>query len=589
MISAQKEKLNSFFQGSMRYLVPFFQRPYVWDEENWDNLWENILETYNHYQQSKNKEHFIGTLIIKQIPAIKINESNFDLIDGQQRITTISLLLKAIEINVKKDNEFPELKSQLQNLLIFKDAKGNIHYRIEHNRIDNPYYEEITCLGIKGNEKEFDIEENEFKNSENLLVQAFQYFLKKTKDFSNEKLSDLKDVILHKVPVISMLLAHDDDEQEIFDTINSLGVKLTTSELLKNYIFKEKEIQPLFDKYWFDVFEADEEIRSFWNTEKTSGRVYRTNAEILLYIFLIIETQKDIKLEKLFKEYKNWLKNKKINEKNEFLKNLKEYAEIYFKFPSGNELNEISFTEYEKRFFHVIENLSITTVYPLIMFIYKNIKDNNEIKDILSLLESYLVRRNISKYTTKNYNNLFLSILQKLIKKEDNISYLDYLRKIIAEFDDITNKFPDNTDLKYAFDNSMLSNQNAREILFLISLKQINTGFNDRDKLSLNSYSTEHIMPKKWEDNWKNRTFTDEEKWQRNFKLKTIGNLTITTGKLNSKLKNSSWDNKKVVLLKFSSLPITTSYLNLSEWNETEIEKRVNDLYEESKKIWKEI
>ena len=223
------------------------------------------------------------------------------------------------------------------------------------------------------------------------------------------------------------------------------------------------------------------------------------------------------------------------------------------------------------------------------MFIYKSIKDNNERKKILSLLESYLVRRNISKFTTKNYNNLFLSILQKLIKKEDSISYLDYLKQIIAEFEEITNKFPDNSDLKYALNNSILSNQNAREILFIISLKQINTGYNDRDKLSLKSYSTEHIMPKKWEENWKNKEFTDEEKWQRNFKLKTLGNLTITTGKLNSKLKNSSWNNKKEILKKFSSLPITISYIDIQEWNEIEIEKRADDLYKLSKEIWKEI
>lgn len=126
MISAQKEKLNSFFQGSMRYVVPFFQRPYVWDKENWDNLWESILETYRFYQQDENKEHFIGTLIIKQIPAKKINESNFDLIDGQQRITSISLLLKAIELSIKKDDEFPELKSQLQTYLHLK-MQGEIY------------------------------------------------------------------------------------------------------------------------------------------------------------------------------------------------------------------------------------------------------------------------------------------------------------------------------------------------------------------------------------------------------------------------------------------------------------------------------
>ncbi len=488
MISAQKEKLNSFFQDSMRYVVPFFQRPYVWDEENWDNLWDNILEAYNQYRQNKNKEHFIGTLIVKQILATKINESNFDLIDGQQRITTISLLLKAIEVNVKKDDEFPELKSQLRNLLIFKDARGYLHFRIEHNRIDKPHYEEILHLGIEDRERAFDIDKYTFRNPENLLVQAFQYFLTKTRSLSNEELYNLKDVILHKVPVISMLLAHDDDEQEIFDTINSLGVKLTTSELLKNFVFKEKEIQPLYDTYWFDVFEADEEIRIFWNTHRTSGRVYRTNDELLLYIFLIIETQKDIKLEKLFKEYKAWLKDKSISEKRAFLKNLKEYADIYFNFPSGNELNEIGFAEHEKRFFHIIEHLSITTVYPLVLFIYKNVKDYNEREEVLGLLESYLVRRNISKFTTKNYNNLFLSILQKLISKENSTSYMDCLRKTISEFDDITNKFPNNIDLERAFDNSLLSNQNAREILFLISLKQINTGFSDRDKLSLNSY-----------------------------------------------------------------------------------------------------
>ncbi len=276
MISAQKEKLNSFFQGAMRYVVPFFQRPYVWDLENWDNMWESILETYRFYQQEKDKEHFIGTLIIKQVPAKKINESNYDLIDGQQRITSIALLLKSIELNVKKDDEFPELKSQLQKLLTsaFKDDRGNLHHRIEHNRIDKPYFEKIISIGLINDNVGFDIEEYLSKNTENLIIKSFQYFLNKTKNFSNEELSELKDVILHKVPVISMLLEQDDDEQEIFDTINSLGVKLTTSELLKNYIFKERDIQSCYEKYWFDVFEADEEIRVFWNTDKTSGRVF---------------------------------------------------------------------------------------------------------------------------------------------------------------------------------------------------------------------------------------------------------------------------------------------------------------------------
>src|ERR1039458_7129516 len=116
-------------------------------------------------------------------------------------------------------------------------------------------------------------------------------------------MEQLKTIILNNVPVISMLLSANDDEQEIFDTINSLGVKLTTGELLKNYIFKEKEIQNYYEGQWYSVFEDDEEQIEFWNKNKTAGRISRTNIEVLLYCYLVIQTKNIVELEKLFKEY----------------------------------------------------------------------------------------------------------------------------------------------------------------------------------------------------------------------------------------------------------------------------------------------
>lgn len=577
MISAQKEHLQSFFQGSMKYIIPFFQRPYVWTEENWETMWENVIETFDDYRTGKSSEHFIGTLIIKQRPAEKINESNYDLIDGQQRVTTISIFLKALANNCKGDEEFKKLQSKINELLVFEDSRGNEHIRIEHNRVDRKYFETIIYSDAS----------TVFENPKDNLTKAFQYFNTKLKEFSDEDINDLKDILLHRVPVISMLLDKEDDEQEIFDTINSLGVKLTTAELLKNFVFKEKELQGEYEDKWFNVFEVDEETQALWNRDKTSGRVYRTNVEMLLYCFLLIETQKEVRLDKLFKEYKKWLAGKSIEEKKEFLVNLKAYAEIYAQFPSGEELNEIAFKEDKKRFFHLIEGLSISTIYPIILFLYKKVNDSNELGKCLSLIESYLVRRNICKYTTKNYNNLFLSMLQKLNDKEDSISYFEALKNMIYEFNDITNLFPSDSDLTKAFHNSILSNQNAREILYIISLFQKSNGLSDVNKLSSNSFSVEHIMPKKWEANWWADDFNEDDIAHRRVKLLTLGNLTLITKRLNSKLKNASWENKRDTLRMYSSLPITVEYLGVEDWKESTIESRAKDLSKLALEIWK--
>jgi len=297
MINANKDFLTSFFQSNIQYIIPFFQRPYVWSEENWEILWDNVQKIHEDYKNEIKSEHFIGTLITKQRTAEILGQNQYDVIDGQQRLTTITILLKAIADSCK--GVLPKLKEKLHELILFEDAKGLKHLRIKHNRLDTPYFEAL--LFDKSRE---DLIEN------HKIFKAHNYFYNKVSKYSDEKLNELKELILHKIPVISMLLSQDDDEQVIFDTINSLGVKLTTAELLKNFIFKEKPLQDMYDDYWLSVFEQDEEQIEFWNKNKTSGRIIRTNIEILLYCFLIINTQSEVKLETLFKEYKKWLKDK---------------------------------------------------------------------------------------------------------------------------------------------------------------------------------------------------------------------------------------------------------------------------------------
>lgn len=580
MINATKEKLQPFYQGNLQYEIPFFQRAYVWSEENWITFWEHLSTELNAYENGVDSEHFIGTIITKQKKSRNLSENIVELVDGQQRLTTISVFLKALRDTVIGD--IPKLKESIDKLLWFEDSYGKIHYRMKHSRIDEPNFTKVM-------EKPEEISDKETS----AILLAYTHFKEYLEKLSDEKRETLKDVLLQKVPVISMLLDVNDDEQEIFDTINSLGVRLTIGELLKNYLFKEEELIELYDNKWLAIFENDEEQVTYWHTERSSGRVKRNNMELLLYCFLIIETKKEIRLERLFKEYKAYLKDKSAEEKKDFLIRLSEMATIFSAMPQKEELVEIKYSDREKRFFHLLENLEITTIFPLVLYLYQNITDKEELLDAFEVLESYLALRQICKFTTKNYNNLFIQIIRALEKPVDEndkdskeVNALR-LKEILEGYTEFSNRFPTDDEVKKAFHECVLSNKQAGEILYIIALKDIDSEYSDSKTLSSKSFSVEHMMPKKWEEHWNDETLNDLGKYQRTQKLKTLGNLTLITKNLNSKLRNQAWETKKATLKEYSSLKMTTAFLELEQWDENKIMNRANLLADKAIAIWR--
>ena len=572
MINANKEKLLSFFQGGSQFIVPFFQRGYVWEEENWLTLWDHVSSVFESCTAKVSREHFIGTIITKQRPATAIGESKHDLIDGQQRLTTVAVFLSAISGSTS--DKMPHLRRQIESDLRFQDAHGKSFSRIVPSEYDRPYFEEIldgtTCLG------------------EHKLIRAHRFFRSKVAGYSDEQLNLLRLTILNNVPVISMMLSPDDDEQEIFDTINSLGVRLTTGELLKNHIFMDAAIRGNFDELWKDVYEGSEDQVNFWNADKTAGRIIRTNIEVMLYCYLIAKTEQEVSLESLFRKYKAWLAGKSSDELVFFLKELRQYAKIYSAFPRDPDLSQINFLEHEKRFFHVIENLMVTTIYPLVLDIYRSVEDLQVRFEILKLLESYLVRRVVCRLTAKNYNVLFIQILKEIRNRKSPVT-VETLTEILREFNDPSNRMPSDAEFAKAFKEEALSNQNAREILFILALYDVSNGKADVPNLTLGNYSVEHMMPVKWEEHWQENEMSPAEKENRNHKLRTLGNLTLVTKRLNSVMQNAKWPDKKSHLRPNSSLKITIEYLDKNEWDEAGIDARADDLAARALTIWKDI
>jgi hypothetical protein len=137
-----------------------------------------------------------------------------------------------------------------------------------------------------------------------------------------------------------------------------------------------------------------------------------------------------------------------------------------------------------------------------------------------------------------------------------------------------------------AFGSEKLSNQNAREILFVLALKQASGGLADVASLSLGNYSVEHMMPVKWRAYWTDGEMNELEMAERDARLRTLGNLTLVTKRLNSKMQNAAWSEKKGFLRTYSSLPMTVSYVDSEKWNEASIKQRGKDLFEVAKQVW---
>ncbi len=568
-MDAGKRTINDIFNGNRILEIPFFQRAYVWGETQWERLLEDMELVSN-----SKKPYFLGSVILKQQQTTSSNGVGDmrTLIDGQQRLTTLNIFFKVLCLKTGANSSF-ERRFKLEN-----DELALWH---NHNDLDS--FQKILNLE--------DLEDIEGTDN---IIQAYNFF----KNHINPEKLD-RQTILNNIMFVGIDLGIEEDEQQIFDTINSLGVRLTTAELLKNYFFNRDDVED-YKTYWENVFEKDDETKNYWDREITAGRLRRTFIDLFFYSYLQIKIQQSdlrvrtedkiefSKVEILFESYKKFIKEYNLNKK-ELLIELKEYAKLF----KDNFNYDIIWQELTsdfgiERLNAIIFGLETSTLIPYVLFILKNVPDEDERNELFEFIESYIMRRMIVKATTKNYNQLFTDrlISNKIISKEQFQKYLN-------SRNDKVNYFPNDTELKYGFDNSILINKQSAGIIYLLESKIRNRRKHATQLLGISSYSLEHLMPKKWENKWDNVS-TKEAKDFRNFKLKTLGNLAIITQSLNASIRDSNWSikkngNEKNEGLRHYSGGIETlsPYLDLPEWNENEIQKRADFMFGNAQKIWK--
>ncbi|WP_418931577.1 DUF262 domain-containing protein, partial [Gordonibacter pamelaeae] len=485
------------FNGSRLLEIPFYQRAYVWGEEQW----ERFLGDMEFVTASK-RPYFLGSIILKQESSgytwSEVSEVR-TVIDGQQRLTTMVIFFKALCAKIDANRLFER---------DFVLETGEVALR--HGKYDRQDFEKV--VNATGSEP---------VEGSSAIIGAYNYFLK---NIDPEKVD--RNTIKSNVQFVCIDLTEGEDEQQIFDTINSLGVRLTTAELLKNYFFN-RENEQAFKDSWEDVFEPTAEKKSFWDQEVVTGRIKRTLIDLFFDAFLQIMVQDKARCvtaedklyysrtSNLFQSYKDFISRYCDGGKDEVLNAMNAYAAVFESTfdPTCCDRN-VPPAPSTERMNVLIFGLKNSTLIPYVLYVRKSVESPDEQAKVFATLESYIVRRMLVRATTKNYNRLFTSLILNEVKDAEA------LRKALEANDEATTYMPGDAEVRSAFEESCLYNLQSKGVLYLLE-SAIRPGMSSTALLGFNQYTLEHMMPKKWRNKW--GALDDEAATRRDRKLLTLG------------------------------------------------------------------
>lgn len=578
-MEAYKRLLTGVITTNDSFEIPFFQRTYVWDEEQWQRLIDDVI-----YATMYKKPLFLGAIILKERKDENDVTDAYVVIDGQQRLTTLFIFFKVLNLVTSGGSIFKST---------FIKTNGEPVLKQSHNAFDD--FNEIMLLNT--------IEDIPVSEKSSNIKKAYKFFLdilndifvvKRNKDSNGKTIIDYKNI--HKfLNFVVITLQDGEDEQQIFDTINSLGVKLTTGELLKNYLFADDTLED-YNIIWKPVFENSKETEEFWSHQITTGRLNKRTIDVFLYYFLQIKVQESgiVGDKKLYRRWENLFSSfKKLVEANHIDKDvlareISQYARIFMEcFRQEEDSEEIPSEFGIDRIRFIINNLDTTTLIPYVLYIVNCVNDLEERNKIFKYIETYIIRRIITNDNNNNYSDLFTeNLIGQHIK-----SYASLVKYISSKEPMQSLSMPSNEKVKRGFNQTEFKN-NKRALGILYLLESVARSENHSTRLrAFSGYTLEHIMPKSWKQHWplpSNGSDID-----RDAKILTLGNLTMLTNKLNIKLRNFDWKTKLSGKdgyegLKALSSGITTlaNYLELSDWDESVIESRANYLAGLANQIW---
>lgn len=583
------------FFSPQRLLVPLFQRPYVWSlAGQWRPLWDDVKRVSERLiEVGTATPHFLGAVVIQQQPNSIGTLTVRTIIDGQQRLTTLQILLDAVHGQLAVNGQL-DLAKQVQDLVENQAHFTKSHddrFKVWPTNRDRAAFNEVMSA-------EHPINYAKLVNCSEKLVQAHEYFSREISAWLNEgdkslRASSLVQTMTRYLQIVVIDLQVDEDAQEIFETLNARGTPLTAADLIKNFVFQRLDASPE---------EAEKAYLSYWNQFETPfwehevGRLQLSRSSLFLTQWLISQTREDIVAREVFTRFKFFV-NESGEDVQSLLPKLRKIGDLYSDFTIGSTRSTGALSRIEL-FSYRLAALDSEVIKPLLLWLIDPDKDlvpEEQLHKAIESLESWLVRRSIVRASTKAYNKIVIEILSDLNKAPRTQSG-DVVEAYLCRQSGVTSYWPSDEDIIREVTTQPLYKRLVRTRLRMIieALEDKRRGFVSTvgGRLSETSVaravtSIEHVMPQDWKTNWPGEDI-DDRGVHRDVLVHMLGNLTLLTQSLNSKVSNAPWVEKAKAFREHTTLLLTADIVNsgLQNWSAENIHVRNLALAKDVLLIW---
>jgi hypothetical protein len=591
-MKADTYSLATIFGKDARYIVPLYQRPYVWRKDtHWDPLWSDVRTIVEQVRAAETSvdgadgasvtAHFLGAVVLEQqlVPAGEIDARW--VIDGQQRLTTLQLFLAAAARSAREAGA--ERPARLLRRLVENDpdlvARPEHAFKVWPTNANREAF--ATVMHPDGPPAD------RSDDGGNLIDEAYAYFYETLTGWLKDEegaapdpeghLSTLAGVARDLLKMVVIDLEPGDNAQVIFETLNARGTPLLAVDLVKNLVFQRvdgtADLDEVYNAFW-KPFDSED-----WREKIRQGRLHVPRAEIYLMHWLTMKRAEDVSAHQLFPKFRAVLdaEAKHVGP----LELLREFAR-----------DASTYRSFAGSFFERMSILDTTTALPVALLLYKRVADDFAVEDrdlALAMIESWLVRRTVCHLTTKAYNRLFVELLRRL--QESATPPHGVVHDFLRSGEGDSSRWPTDEEFVAALRSAPLYRQltRARLSMLLREAERSLRSSKAEDVAIPSGLTIEHVLPQTWGEHWPVDPPDDAAKIQlRSDHVHVLGNLTLVTSKLNPSLANAAWPTKRPALNQHSVLLLNRKLVDEHPevWDESTITERGAELAERLRPVW---
>ena len=546
-MDARPDAIAEFFNAERQLIVPLFQRSYEWAEKNWSALWEDLLERYEQRAEPTNVPHFTGAIVTSPAKSIPVGVSKFLVIDGQQRLTTLSIILCAIRSLLPPDALD---RKRINRLLINDLGEGNDRYKLLPTQPDRAAYAALV---------------DETAALDSQFHKALAFFTKRLQGRDSDDqpfdLPAMLETLRTKLHAVAITLSDADDPYLIFESLNAKGAPLTQADLIRNYILlrlRTQDQEKVYQTSWLPM----------------QGRLGDSLTEFMRVY--LMQSGSDVVKGEIYAALKRRMSAVADGDVAGEIATMDEASVEYAKLlhPQQEARPRI-----QKRL-KTLNRWEAATTHPFLLLCFRENKAGHlaegELENILGSVESFVIRRAVCEVATNQLKKIFLSLVRE-VKGDGTAAAVD----ANLSAGQLGRRWPKDAEFQEAWRTYPIYATSNLERCRVI-LEALEEAAGHKEPATYGQASVEHVMPQTLTDEWKAELGADfEEVYSR--RNDTIGNLTLTG--YNSTLSNSPFSAKRALFAQ-SNFTLNRYFADVARWDEDALVRRADALASAAFKLW---